>query len=363
VSPSRSRQAQRCGEEARARPGTTAARRKPAPARAKGRRGRRRRGIPPLLWAGALVGLLAIVAVVLARPGADRSDQGARHRESGEVTVSGEQLPVLSQAGTDPAVGRRAPALSGTDFEGRPVATAASGKPQVVILLAHWCPHCRNEVPRITSWLRQAGTPAGVSLVSVSTGTDNARPNYPPSAWLGRERWPLPVVVDDTSGTAAKAYGLSGFPFFVFIDADGTVAGRYAGELDVEDLQARIQSLRASEPATASTSAAAPPLVDVTMGEMWFKASRVQVPAGRPVRLRFRNAGKVAHQALVGTQAEQDAAEARGGEGGPAGRTITLGPGETGELVVTVPRGTTLLLGCHLPGHWPAGMRGSVFGT
>jgi hypothetical protein len=38
-----------------------------------------------------------------------------------------------------------------------------------------------------------------------------------------------------------------------------------------------------------------------------------------PVRLRFRNAGKVAHQALIGSQAEQDAAEARGGDGGPAG--------------------------------------------
>jgi thiol-disulfide isomerase/thioredoxin len=191
--------------------------------------------------------------VVLAKPGADRSGQ-SRHRESGAVTVSGGQLPPLAQDGADPAVGRRAPALSGTDFEGRAVASAAKVKPQVLLFLAHWCPHCRNEVPAIASWLAREGMPAGVSLMSVATATDDARPNYPPSAWLQREHWPLPVLLDDSSGTAANAYGLTGFPFFVFVNADGTVAGRSAGELPVEDLKARIEELRASRPATESTS-------------------------------------------------------------------------------------------------------------
>ncbi len=360
MSPSRGRQAQTRRGPAAGRQAGPAARRNPPTAR--GRRGRRR-GVPPLLWAGVLVGLLAIVAVVLARPGSDRSGQvSSRHRESAAVTVSGAQLPSLPQdaAATDPAVGRRVPALSGTSFDGRQVTSAAGGKPQVLIFLAHWCPHCRNEVPLLTSWLEREGPPAGVALMSVSTGTDNARPNYPPSAWLQRERWPLPVLVDDASGSAAKANGLTGFPFFVFVNADGTVAGRYAGELPIEDLKARIEDLRASRPAPGSTSAAALPAVDVAMGELLFRPARVRVPAGRAVRLAFRNVGRVAHQALVGDQAEQDAAEARGGAGGPAGRTLTLDPGKSGGLVVTVPRDTTLVLGCHLPGHWSAGMRGTV---
>ncbi len=348
MSPSGSRQ-----PTARRRPPGTVrpGRHKPRPA--PGRRGRH--GVAPLLWAAALVGLLGIVAVVVARPGSDRA--GSQRRETGAVTVGGAKLPPLPSAGSaDPAVGRRAPTLSGTDFHGRPVATVADGRPQVLIFLAHWCPHCRAEVPRITAWLRDQGQPAGVSLTSVSTAVDGARPNYPPSQWLGREGWPLPVLADDGAGSAAGAYGVTGFPFFVFVDGDGTVAGRSSGEVPIEELRSQVAALSPAAPA----SGAAAPVVEVRMGEMWFRPATVQVPAGRPVRLAFHDVGRVAHQALVGSQAEQDAAEARGGAGGPPGRTVTVDPGGTGTLVVTVPRGTRLVLGCHLPGHWAAGMRGTV---
>jgi thiol-disulfide isomerase/thioredoxin len=64
----------------------------------------------------------------------------------------------------------------------------------VVVFVAHWCPHCQAEVPRIVA-LAKAGK-VSVPIVGVATGTDASAPNYPPSAWLQREGWPYPVLVD-----------------------------------------------------------------------------------------------------------------------------------------------------------------------
>ena len=41
----------------------------------------------------------------------------------------------------------------------------------------------------------------------------------------------------------ATAYGLSAFPFWTFVNADGTVLGRFAGELTIADLETIIASL------------------------------------------------------------------------------------------------------------------------
>ena len=67
--------------------------------------------------------------------------------------------------------------------------------------LAHWCPSCQAEVPRLVDYLDSTGMPEGVRIVALSTSIDAARPNYPPSAWLDREEWTAPTMIDDaTSG-------------------------------------------------------------------------------------------------------------------------------------------------------------------
>jgi hypothetical protein len=85
--------------------------------------------------------------------------------------------------------------------------------------------------------------PRGVDLYSVSTGVDPSQPNYPPAEWLRREGWSVPVLVDDPVGSAAEAYGLTGFPFFVFVDGDGDVVSRAAGELTIEQLQQHLAGI------------------------------------------------------------------------------------------------------------------------
>ncbi|MFM9014446.1 MAG: TlpA family protein disulfide reductase, partial [Gemmatimonadota bacterium] len=120
----------------------------------------------------------------------------------------------------------------------------ASGKPQVIVFFAHWCPHCQREVPIIVS-LAKGGTFDGIALGGVSTGTTDQAVNYPPSAWLDRVGWPAPVLVDTANQTAAEAYGLTGYPFLVFVNEDGTVAGRWSGEMPEADLEAVVEAFKA----------------------------------------------------------------------------------------------------------------------
>jgi hypothetical protein len=99
-------------------------------------------------------------------------------------------------------------------------------------------------VPRIVEWYEQTGGVDGVDVYGVATANDERRPNYPASDWLELERWPYPTLVDDTASSAAATFGLSGYPFFVLIDADGNVVSRAKGEMAIEELEGRLVALR-----------------------------------------------------------------------------------------------------------------------
>jgi thiol-disulfide isomerase/thioredoxin len=148
-------------------------------------------------------------------------------------------LPPFEATANDPAVGRPIPEVDGKSFDGTPVSIKADGRPKLIVFLAHWCPHCQREVPVVQSWLDAKGMPAGVELVSVVTAIDPNRPNYPPDAWLAREHWQVPVIVD-ANGQIASNYGLTAFPYWVAVNANGSVAERLTGELTPEQLDALV---------------------------------------------------------------------------------------------------------------------------
>jgi cytochrome c biogenesis protein CcmG/thiol:disulfide interchange protein DsbE len=206
------------------------------PAGPAGRRRRSSRNVLPAIV--GLVGVMAIVAILIGLA-TGPADKASLPSQTGEVRVTGAALTPFAPSGTDPAIGRTIPEVRGAGFDGRPLIVAPGGTAKLMIFLAHWCSHCQAEVPRIVDWLA-AGRLAGAELVAVSTGVDPNRPNYPPSAWLIEEAWTVPTIADDPSGGAAKAYGLTGYPYFVAVKADGTVAGRASGEQTLEQLQALI---------------------------------------------------------------------------------------------------------------------------
>jgi cytochrome c biogenesis protein CcmG/thiol:disulfide interchange protein DsbE len=205
-----------------------------------------------LLPALAVAVVVVIGGVALALSGNQPTDSSARPSvspgASGAVgdapTITGLSLVPFENPDGDIAVGRPAPTVVGSSFDGSEVTIGADGRPQMLLFLAHWCSHCQAEVPAVQAWLDAGGLPDGVDLISVSTAADPAAPNYPPDEWLRREGWTPPVLVDPT-GSVATAYGLPAFPFFVFVNADGTVAGRITGEVPVEDLEAIAEQLAA----------------------------------------------------------------------------------------------------------------------
>jgi len=157
--------------------------------------------------------------------------------ENGEPTVTGDFLPVFGSTVGDPAVGLPAPVLAGENFAGDPVTIEANGTPTAIAFIAHWCPHCQQEVPRVQQWLDAGGGVDGVEIVSVSTSVNSARENFPPSRWLDNAGWTPEVLKDDTDSSAHVAFGAGGFPYWVFLNADGTVAARSAGQLDIATLE------------------------------------------------------------------------------------------------------------------------------
>ncbi|MPY91588.1 MAG: redoxin family protein [Acidimicrobiia bacterium] len=191
----------------------------------------------------ALIAAAAIIAVVSSRGGDDEGGgtDTAGSIVTGTVTVEGSALSPTEDFADDPAVGQAFPVLGGQALlDGAPMEIAADGNPKLVIFLAHWCPHCQEEVPKITEWLDANGMPEGVDLYAVSTGVAEERDNFPPASWLRSERWQVPTMADSPDGTAAAAAGLSAYPFFVAVDADGDVVARASGELSVEQLEALV---------------------------------------------------------------------------------------------------------------------------
>lgn len=172
------------------------------------------------------------------------SDPGASIREYGEVTVRGAALPQYTADASDAAIGQPAPSLSGVDFTGSPVSIdPASGEPVLVVFVAHWCPHCQREVPRLVAWSQS--TTSDLRVVLVSTAASEERDNWPASSWLSSEKWTGDVLVDDVAMTALNTYGMTGFPAFVAVGADGTVLDRATGELSSQEIDALVAKLGA----------------------------------------------------------------------------------------------------------------------
>jgi len=208
-------------------------------------RPRRQSNSPDLRVIAAVVGvglLVAVFAIIIVTAGGG-SDTTSADPEYGAVEGASSSLPPLPDAGADPAVGVVGPAIRSERPEGSiTVDPATDGEPTMLVFLAHWCPHCQAELPRLVQAAGE-GTFDNIRTVAVLTGTDPARPNHPPSNWLESEGWTGEEFYDDANGTAGGAYGLTNFPFLVFLNADGTVALRLSGEQAPETIEAAVAAI------------------------------------------------------------------------------------------------------------------------
>jgi thiol-disulfide isomerase/thioredoxin len=208
-----------------------------------------------IVAAAAIALLLTQGGDTSARPSSAANSAGASAGASA-ATITGGPLPAFQADVQDAAVGQPIPEVSGSSFDGSAVSIARDGTPKLLLFLAHWCPHCREEVPKVQDWIEANGLPEGVDFVSVATSIDPNRPNYPPDAWLSGEGWTSPVIVDGDD-RIATAFGLTAFPYWVAVNGDGTVAQRWTGSVDINQLQGIFDGLRATAP-SADPSGRAP---------------------------------------------------------------------------------------------------------
>jgi uncharacterized cupredoxin-like copper-binding protein len=106
--------------------------------------------------------------------------------------------------------------------------------------------------------------------------------------------------------------------------------------------------------------------VTVTMGDdMRFTPANWQATSGETVRIQLVNTGKVRHEFIIGTEAElqahaEEMKKPNAGHHHHASNALSLGAGESGELIWTFTDAGVLHIACFEPGHYDAGMRGAI---
>ena len=116
---------------------------------------------------------------------------------------------------------------------------------------------------------------------------------------------------------------------------------------------------RPGDPAKASRT-----LKVTALDTMRFEPGKLVVGSGETVRIEVTNAGKVPHELTIGERKVQLEHERMmqtmpGMKHDDPG-SVTLAPGETKTLVWQFGEPGTVEFGCHVPGHYPAGMTSMV---
>ena len=126
------------------------------------------------------------------------------------------------------------------------------------------------------------------------------------------------------------------------------------------------EDFRFGEPADAAD---ADRVIEIDANDdLTFDASEITVSAGETITFRITNTGNIPHDFTLGDQETQDEHEVEMAEMMAGGETmnhddpnaVVLAAGETKELTWHFSEAGTVLIGCHQPGHYGAGMKGSV---
>ena len=123
--------------------------------------------------------------------------------------------------------------------------------------------------------------------------------------------------------------------------------------------------------ASCSASQGAPTLAPaaavkvVLTDTMRMDPAELTVRVGVPVTFQITNTGKIEHEFYIGSEAEQTAhdAEMLAGPMHEHLNGVSLAAGQTRELTYTFQRAGEVLAGCHVPGHYAAGMVARILVT
>ena len=190
--------------------------------------------------AGAVIlvlGLAIAIGVTLS------SEPVAAGLPEGETTVTGDLLPEFAGENDDNiALGLAAPIFSAPNENSEIVSLEKNGNAKALLFLAHWCGYCQKEVPVVQGFIDSVGVPPGVDVIAIATSIDRGRENYPPQRWLADEGW-SEAQLYDLDREIGNAYGLTAFPYWVFLDKDLNVVARRTGNLPADMVGALLIQL------------------------------------------------------------------------------------------------------------------------
>jgi uncharacterized cupredoxin-like copper-binding protein len=106
-------------------------------------------------------------------------------------------------------------------------------------------------------------------------------------------------------------------------------------------------------------------VVEVSMVDFGYEPAELDIPLGSTVQFVFVNDGAAPHEGLFGDlhiQEEQVATAPADHQAHHHGDQphIYLDPGESATITVAFNQPGEMIIGCHIPGHWEAGMRADI---
>lgn len=146
-----------------------------------------------------------------------------------------------AQITTDVKVDKPAPAFTLPALEGQKVALSDfAGRPVVLNFWASWCGPCREEAPLFKTLAEQKPNDVAViGILFAEDKIDNAR------VFIKEQGLNYPNLRDTDQADTAVAYGVTGIPQTVFIDARGVVRTIERGELTREKFNKGLESIGA----------------------------------------------------------------------------------------------------------------------
>ena len=191
--------------------------------------------------------------------------------------------------------------------------------------------------------------------------------------WLmqGRDRAPLRTVLGYGVGTGAVVLACSLIAWQMLPDpgGDGHDHASHSHEASPAPAAAALPPPSSADAVSSQPAASASaPMRELRIemdDTMRFSPSAITVVAGEPVKLVVVNRGKLTHELVIGTAAEL-AEHQREMKSGSASHhhhsdsAISVEAGQSREVVRSFDKSGELGIACFEPGHYEAGMKGTL---
>lgn len=141
-------------------------------------------------------------------------------------------------SGTESLLNKKAPEITRTDLNGRPLDLASfRGKVVLLDFWATWCASCLVEMPRFVQWQRQYG-PQGFEVIGISMDDDPALARK----LSAKLRLNYPVAMGDDK--LGELYGgVLGLPLTYLIDRNGVVRAQFQGDANLKTIEMQLKAL------------------------------------------------------------------------------------------------------------------------